>query len=210
MALSRKTQIWILSVLTAVMLVFDQVVKVLVKTGMSIGQSIDVFGDWFKILFVENEGMAFGMAYGGDAGKYVLTSLRIVLVVLLFLYIRSLVRDPKKTPFGVLVGLTLVLVGALGNIVDCLFYGLIFEPSSMLHTASFVPFGQGYGKFMLGKVVDMIYCPLIDTTLPSWLPIWGGRHFVFFQPIFNVADSCITCGALYLLFFHWRYFSSTK
>ena len=210
MALSRKTQIWILSVLTAVMLVFDQVVKVLVKTGMSIGQSIDVFGDWFKILFVENEGMAFGMAYGGDAGKYVLTSLRIVLVVLLFLYIRSLVRDPKKTPFGVLVGLTLVLVGALGNIVDCLFYGLIFEPSSMLHTASCVPFGQGYGKFMLGKVVDMIYCPLIDTTLPSWLPIWGGRHFVFFQPIFNVADSCITCGALYLLFFHWMYFSSTK
>lgn len=204
--MTRKRKAAFVIVLAAVLLIVDQVTKILVKTNMHIGESIPVFGNWFQILFIENEGMAFGMKFGGDIGKYILTSFRLVLSVLLFIYIRNLLQK-KDTPLGVLLGLTAVMVGALGNLLDCMFYGLIFESSGYTHVAGLVPFGEGYGKFFLGKVVDMLYFPIINTTWPDWIPWKGGEPFIFFRPIFNIADSCITVGALYLMIFKWKYFS---
>ena len=207
MALTRGKKQTILTVFAILLLVIDQVSKILVKTNMHIGESIPVFGNWFQILFIENEGMAFGMSFGGHIGKYILTSFRIVLFGAMMYYIGKLLkRDNVK--MGVLLGLTAIMVGALGNIVDCMFYGLVFEPSTMGNVADLVPVGEGYGKFMLGKVVDMLYFPIIDTTLPEWFPINGGEQFIFFRPIFNIADSCITVGALYLLIFQWKFLSS--
>lgn len=207
MALPRSKKQIILAVFAILLLVIDQVSKYLVKTNMHLGESISVFGNWFQILFIENEGMAFGMAFGGEIGKYILTSFRIILFGVMLYYVNHLLKK-DSTPMGVLVGLTAIMIGALGNIVDCMFYGLIFEPSTMGNVAEIVPIGQGYGKFMLGKVVDMLYFPIIDTTLPEWFPIKGGEEFVFFRPIFNIADSCITVGALYLLLFKWKFISA--
>lgn len=205
--LSRSKKTASIIILAVALLVLDQVTKILVKTGMHIGESIPVFGDWFQILFIENKGMAFGMAFGGDIGKYILTSLRIVLSVLLLIYVRSLLLR-KETPLGVLLGLTAIMVGAIGNVLDCMFYGLIFEQSTYTHVAGVVPFGEGYAPFGLGKVVDMLYFPVINTTWPDWVPGKGGEPLIFFRPIFNVADSCVTVGALYLLIFKWKYFSA--
>lgn len=207
MALSRSRKQLILAVFAILLLVVDQVSKILVKTNMHLGESIPVLGQWFQILFIENEGMAFGMSFGGELGKYLLTTFRIILFGVMLYYIRSLLRR-DSVPMGVLVGLTAIMVGALGNIIDCMFYGLIFEQSTMGTVADLVPMGQGYGKFMLGKVVDMLYFPIINTTLPDWFPINGGEQFIFFRPIFNIADSCITVGALYLILFKWRFFSA--
>lgn len=207
MALSRSRKQLILAVFAILLLVVDQVSKILVKTNMHLGESIPVLGQWFQILFIENEGMAFGMSFGGELGKYLLTTFRIILFGVMLYYIRSLHRR-DSVPMGVLVGLTAIMVGALGNIIDCMFYGLIFEQSTMGTVADLVPMGQGYGKFMLGKVVDMLYFPIINTTLPDWFPINGGEQFIFFRPIFNIADSCITVGALYLILFKWRFFSA--
>lgn len=207
MALSRSRKQLILAVFAILLLVIDQVSKILVKTNMHLGESIPVLGQWFQILFIENEGMAFGMSFGGELGKYLLTTFRIILFGVMLYYIRSLLRR-DSVPMGVLVGLTAIMVGALGNIFDCMFYGLIFEQSTMGTVADLVPMGQGYGKFMLGKVVDMLYFPIINTTLPDWFPINGGEQFIFFRPIFNIADSCITVGALYLILFKWRFFSA--
>ena len=190
MKLSRGCR---LSLFVLSLLVIDQVSKILVKSFMHIGQSIHVFGDWFQILFIENNGMAFGMQFGGDIGKLMLSMLRIVLVVVIFIYIRKLLKKPE-TPVGVLFGLAAILCGALGNIIDCLFYGVIFD----------------YAPLFYGRVVDMLYFPLIDTDLPAGFPIWGGQHVIFFRPIFNIADSCITCGAIYLILFKWRFFSKAS
>ena len=172
------------------MLVIDQVVKILVKTNMSIGESINVFGSWFQILFIENNGMAFGMQFGGQVGKFLLSAFRIVLIVAIAVYLHRLLKK-EDTPTGVLFGLAAILCGAIGNMIDCMFYGVIFD----------------YAPFMFGKVVDMLYFPIIDTDLPANFPIWGGRHIIFFRPIFNIADSCITCGAIYLVAFKWRFFA---
>ena len=189
MALSRGKRLLLLGVL---LVIVDQVIKVLVKTNMSIGEHFSVFGNWFQILFIENEGMAFGMKFGGAAGKYALTTFRILLFAALTWWISSL--DKKSAaPTGVLTGLTLIDAGALGNIIDCLFYGLIFTP---------------HRPFMQGKVVDMLYFPIIDTTWPGWLPWIGGTPFTFFDPVFNFADSCVTVGAIYLILFHWKFFAS--
>lgn len=182
-----------LSVFVLSLLILDQVSKILVKTFMHIGQSIHVFGDWFQILFIENNGMAFGMQFGGDVGKLILSICRIILVVVIFIYIRRLLKKPD-TPTGVLFGLAAILCGAMGNIVDCLFYGVIFD----------------YAPLFYGRVVDMLYFPLIDTVLPAGFPIWGGQHVIFFRPIFNIADSCITCGAIYLILFKWKFFSKAS
>ncbi len=206
MKLSRGTKI---SVLVVALLIIDQVIKLLVKTNMTLGQSIHVFGDWFQIYFIENNGMAFGMQFGGHIGKYLLSIFRIVLVGVIIVYINRLLKKPE-TPWGVLVGLSAIMCGALGNIVDSLFYGLIFSESTFTQVAQLFPEGGGYAPFLQGRVVDMLYFPLIDTDLPSWVPFWGGRHIIFFRPIFNFADSCITCGAIYLLIFHWRFFSGNK
>ncbi len=206
MKLSRGTKI---SVLVVALLIIEQVIKLLFKTNMTLGQSIHVFGDWFQIYFIENNGMAFGMQFGGHIGKYLLSIFRIVLVGVIIVYINRLLKKPE-TPWGVLVGLSAIMCGALGNIVDSLFYGLIFSESTFTQVAQLFPEGGGYAPFLQGRVVDMLYFPLIDTDLPSWVPFWGGRHIIFFRPIFNFADSCITCGAIYLLIFHWRFFSGSK
>ena len=187
--MNRKRSLWI-TVLVVLLIVVDQVVKVLVKTNMSIGQSIHVFGDWFQILFIENNGMAFGLQFGEGFGKLALSVCRLALIVLIIIYMRKLLRRPE-TPTGVLVGLAAILCGAIGNEIDSIFYGVIFD----------------YAPLFYGKVVDMLYFPLIDTDFPANFPIWGGRHIIFFRPIFNIADSCITCGAIYLLLFQWKFFS---
>ena len=200
-----------LLILGAVLVVIDQVIKVLVKTNMSIGQSLTVFPDWFQILFIENKGMAFGMSFGGVIGKYALTAFRIVLFCFLTWWISQLLKRgtaadkkagaEKRTPvpMGVLVGLTMITAGALGNIFDCLFYGLIFTESAPGLVATW----GHYAPFMQGKVVDMFYFPL--WTWPDWVPLVGGD--IFFEPVFNFADSCVTVGAIYLILFHWKFFS---
>ncbi len=187
------------------LVVIDQIIKIVVKTNMELGQHIYVIGNWFQILFIENEGMAFGMKFGGAVGKFLLSFFRIGLFAALCWWISSLVRKSldadgkpalladgsKRVPQGVLIGLTLITAGALGNIIDSLFYGIIFD----------------YAPFMFGKVVDMFYFPIIDTTWPSWVPFVGGNHFLFFAPVFNFADSCVTVGALYLIFFQYKFFA---
>ena len=187
MKISKGKQLLILGTL---LVIVDQVIKILVKTNMSIGESIHVFGDWFQIFYIENEGMAFGMKFGGAVGKFLLSLFRSVFFGLLVYWISRLLKK-KDTPYGVVVGLTLITAGALGNIIDCFFYGLIWD----------------YAPFMFGHVVDMFYFPIIDTTFPEWLPLIGGNPFRFFAPVFNFADSCVTCGALYLIFFQWRFFT---
>ena len=187
MKISKGKQLLILGTL---LVIVDQVIKILVKTNMSIGESIHVFGDWFQIFYIENEGMAFGMKFGGAVGKFLLSLFRIVFFGLLVYWISRLLKK-KDTPYGVVVGLTLITAGALGNIIDCFFYGLIWD----------------YAPFMFGHVVDMFYFPIIDTTFPEWLPLIGGNPFRVFAPVFNFADSCVTCGALYLIFFQWRFFT---
>ena len=176
------------------------------KTNMLAGESIPVFGNWFQILFIENKGMAFGMQFGGDIGKVLLTTFRIALSGFVIYYIKKLLKS--GAPMGVLVGLTLILTGAIGNLIDSLFYGVLFGESTMMSVAEFLPEGGGYAPVFMGKVVDMLYFPLIDIVLPEWVPFKGGEQFIFFRPIFNIADSCITIGALYLLIFKWNYFSS--
>lgn len=187
------------------LLLLDQIVKFLVKTNMTIGESIPIFGKWFQIYFIENFGMAFGMQFGGVVGKIILTLFRIVLIAAIGYYIKKLIE--RDAPMGVLVGISLIFVGAIGNVIDSLFYGLLFSPSTTEMVAQFLPKGGGYAPLLQGRVVDMLYFPLIETTLPSWIPIWGGRDFIFFRPIFNIADSCITIGVAYLLLFQRKFFS---
>ena len=177
MKVSRGARLLILGVL---LVIADQVIKYLVKTNMALGEQIPVIGNWFRLCFVENEGMAFGMKFGGSVGKFLLSLFRIVLFGVLCWWIASLDKA-KKAPTGVLVGLTLITAGALGNIIDCLFYGLFWD----------------YAPFMFGKVVDMFYFPLIHNS---------AGEVIFFSPVFNFADSCVTVGAFYLLLFHWKFF----
>lgn len=195
-----------LLLLGACLVIVDQIIKVLVKTNMTLGESFPVIGDWFKILFVENEGMAFGVKFGGTAGKFLLSLFRIGLFGALVYWISSLLKK-RDTPSGVVVGLSMIAAGALGNIIDSLFYGLVFSESTYMTVAEF---GGSYAPFMFGKVVDMFYFPIIDTVWPDWMPFVGGNPFRFFAPVFNFADSCVTCGAFYLIFFQYRFFASDK
>lgn len=171
-----------LLLLGLILIVVDQVIKVLVKTNMSLGEQIFVIGEWFRLCFVENEGMAFGMSFGGQVGKFLLSLFRVILSGALIWWISSLIK--KGTPTGVLVGLTMITAGAIGNIIDCLFYGIIWD----------------YAPFMFGKVVDMFYFPIIRTA----------EKVIFFSPVFNFADSCVTCGAFYLLIFQWKFFMTEE
>ena len=182
-----------ISLLVILLLVIDQVIKFAVKLNMTIGESIPVFGDWFQICFIENNGMAFGMQFGGSVGKLALSLFRVVLIGFIIVYLRKLIKK-AGTPTGVLVGLSLVLVGAIGNVVDCLFYGEIFSASTYSQVAQLFPPDGGYTGFLYGKVVDMFYFPIIDTVLPEWVPFYGGEHFIFFRPIFNFADACISAN----------------
>ncbi len=184
-------------------LLIDQIVKIWVKTHMTLHESIPVFGTWFQICFIENEGMAFGMKFGGEFGKIMLSLFRLVLVSLIGVYLFRLLK--KNTSMGVLVGLALIMAGAFGNIIDSLFYGLIFNDPVGQVAVMFPPEG-GYAGFLHGRVVDMLYFPIIDTTWPSWVPFVGGSDLVFFRPVFNIADSSISIGVIYLLLFQRKFF----
>ena len=192
MKLSKGKKLIILGI---VLVVLDQIIKVLVKTNMDLGETINVIGDWFKLHFVLNKGMAFGMAFGGYWGKVLLSAFRIVLFSALCRWIDKLAKKPE-TPVGVLVGLTMITAGAMGNIIDCFFYGLIW-PETVMPGAPFA--------FMFGQVVDMFYFPLFDYKLP-----WMDYPRTFFGAVFNFADSCVTCGAIYLMLFQWKFFSSEE
>lgn len=194
MKISKAKRLLILGV---ILVVIDQVIKILVKTNMQIGEHFSVIGNWFQIFFIENEGMAFGMKFGGAVGKFLLSFFRIALFGVLCWWIASLARKSVDSsgkpavPAGVLVGLTMITAGAFGNIIDSLFYGVIFD----------------YAPLMFGRVVDMFYFPLIDTTWPAWVPFVGGERLLFFAPVFNFADSCVTVGAFYLILFQNRFFT---
>ena len=172
------------------MVVIDQIIKVLVKTNMDLGETINVFGDWCKLHYVLNDGMAFGMAFGGVWGKLLLSLFRIGLSTGLVWWISRLVKK-SDTPVGVLVGLTLITAGAIGNIIDCFFYGMIWPEVTMPGA----PFA-----FLFGQVVDMFYFPLFDYD-------FLGFRGTFFGAVFNFADSCVTCGAIYLLLFQYNFFA---
>ena len=189
MKISKGTRLFILG---ALLVVIDQIIKVLVKTDMSLGETINVLGDWFKLHYVLNEGMAFGMAFGGFLGKALLSLFRILLFGALCWWINKLAKR-EDVPTGVLVGLTLIAAGALGNIIDCFFYGLIWPELTMPGA----PF-----SFLFGRVVDMFYFPLFQYKLP-----WMDYPQTFFGAVFNFADTCVTCGAIYLLLFQYKFFS---
>ena len=177
------------------LLVIDQVIKIEVKTGMRLHESIRIT-DWFYISFIENNGMAYGMTI---INKLVLSIFRIVAISVLGYYLCRQIKLGARNFY--IACLALVWAGAAGNLIDCMFYGLIFNASSPYYLSYFVPFGQGYAPFLMGKVVDMFYFPLIVTTWPDWVPFWGGDAFVFFSPVFNFADSCISVGVVLLLLF---------
>ena len=183
-------------------LVIDQIIKIWVKTNMYWHESIKIT-DWFYIYFTENNGMAFGMEI---FNKIFLTSFRIIAAIAITWLLRQYVKKDYKT--GFLVCVSLILAGAIGNIIDCVFYGEIFSESTHSLIAQFVPVGEGYSDWFYGKVVDMFYFPLIETNWPEWMPFVGGKHFIFFSPIFNFADAAISCGIIALILFYGKYFGN--
>lgn len=188
-------------------LILDQWLKIYVKTSIPYGDGFQILGlEWAQIHFVENEGMAFGLSFGGVIGKYILSIFRIIMVGVLGYILKRLIIEKESK--GLIFCFSLIIAGAVGNIIDSMFYGLIFSESTY-HSAElammFPPTG-GYAPFLQGKVVDMLYFPLIDTILPTWFPIWAGERFEFFRPIFNIADSAISVGVVSLLLFHRSFF----
>lgn len=184
-------------------IVIDQITKIYVKTHFHYHDSVNVFGSsWFQIFFIENPGMAFGMTINdAPLGKLLLTLFRLVAVIFGFFLLKRLVV--KQYHKGLLICGALILAGALGNLIDSIFYGMIFS-KSLTHgqnVAEFVPWGQGYAGLFHGKVVDMLYFPIIDTTWPEWVPFKGGDRLSFFDPVFNIADTAISCGVIVLLLF---------
>mgnify|MGYP001164759384 CR=1 FL=1 len=198
-----KKQYWAILMILLV-LVIDQVTKILVKTTMHLDEMIPVIGDRVFIYFVENPGFAFGLNFGGTLGKIALTLFRLVASVVIGIYIHRLIK--RDAPLDVIIGLSAILAGAAGNIIDSAFYGLIFNESTYGTVAEFMPATGGYAPFLQGNVVDMIYCPVLRGTFPNWFPLWSGEPFTFFRPIFNIADSAITIGVFYLLIFQHKFF----
>lgn len=177
-------------------LVIDQIIKILVKTNLQIGESISVCGSWFQILFIENEGMAFGMSFGGNTGKIILSIFRLLASVGIAWGIVYMVKNNVRK--FLIISMSMIFAGAAGNIIDSCFYGLIFNDSTY-QVAELFPAEGGYAPFLFGKVVDMFYFPIISATLPDWVPFWGGQHFTFFNAIFNFADAAITIGIFMLI-----------
>lgn len=211
----KNLYIWIFLIIVVVLLL-DQTLKFWVKTTMYYGQTIPLIGDWALLHFTENEGIAFGFALQGPTAKVALSIFRILTSALL-IYLLCRAYRSKRVPKGLLVGLALIIAGALGNVIDGTFYGLIFSSSQeyvlapdgmsyILPVAQFLPEDGGYAPLFQGLVVDMFYFPIIDFIWPDWLPGLAGKRFLFFSPIFNLADAAITTGVLYILIFHWKFF----
>lgn len=194
--------------LIVIVLLIDQLSKFWIKLNMTLGQEFKVFGDWFIIHFTENNGMAFGLEFGGDFGKLALSLFRIVAVVGIGYGIHYMVKH--KHHEGFILCVALIFAGAMGNIIDSVFYGVIFSDSTWFTTAELFPADGGYSTLLHGKVVDMLYFPLIKGTFPSWIPFWGGDEFMFFRPVFNIADSAITVGVATILIFQKRYFKEEE
>jgi len=196
----KKAAFFVLAIL-----VIDQLLKFWIKTTCYMGESHAVLGQWFILHFTENEGMAFGMKLGGNYGKLLLSLFRIFAVIIIAWW---LFRVTKKGANNLLIlCISLILAGAVGNIIDSAFYGIIFNESTYMQIATLFPKGGGYGTFLHGKVVDMLYFPIIETHFPTWVPLWGGEEFIFFRPVFNIADSSITTGVLILIFFQKKVFT---
>ncbi|MBN1340238.1 MAG: lipoprotein signal peptidase [Bacteroidales bacterium] len=185
-------------------LIADQVLKVWIKTNMTLGQEIHVFGNWFLLHFTENEGMAFGMSFGGDSGKLMLSIFRIIAIIAITWYLYKVTM--RKENSLLIVSLSLILAGAIGNIIDSAFYGMIFSPSRFHEVATLLPPEGGYSSFLHGKVVDMLYFPVIRGHYPEWFPLFGSQDFIFFRPVFNIADSSITTGVFMLILFQKKIF----
>jgi len=184
-------------------LLIDQAVKIWIKTHMYLGQEFPVFGNWFIIHFTENNGMAFGLEFGGSFGKLFLSVFRIAAVTAIGWYLTYLVRT--KAHSGLIACFSLIFAGAVGNIIDSAFYGMIFSESAT-RISGFLPPEGGYAGFLHGRVVDMLYFPIVDTHFPSWFPIWGGEEFMFFRPVFNIADSSISVGVAILFLFQKKFY----
>ncbi|CDB05067.1 lipoprotein signal peptidase [Prevotella sp. CAG:520] len=184
------------AIVVAILLI-DQIIKIEVKTNMTLGEAKRVT-DWFYIEFIENNGMAYGMKF---INKLVLSLFRLFAIGFIGYYLAKIIKK-DVAPLGYIVLIAMVLAGAAGNLIDCLFYGLIFDASTPFTVSQFVPFGEGYSTFLHGKVVDMFYFPIIQTTWPEWVPYFGGSEYVFFSPVFNFADACISVGVVALLLFY--------
>ena len=187
-----------------IILLVDQISKFWVKLNMTIGQDFKVLGDKFLIHFIENPGMAYGMEFGGEYGKLFLSVFRIIAVMGIGYGLHYMVKN--KYNRGFIMNVALIFAGALGNIIDSAFYGMIFSESTPFSKAALFPESGGYASFLHGKVVDMLYFPLMSGTFPTWFPIWGGENFLFFRPVFNIADSAISVGVFLILIFQKRYF----
>ena len=198
MSLGKKSILLIFLILIA-----DQILKIWVKTHMEIGQEIHLLGNWGMLHFIENNGMAFGMEMGGKAGKFILSIFRIIAIVGIGWFLNSL--TVKKANLCLVLAVSAIMAGAIGNIIDSAFYGMIFSESFNQPAILFPP-GGGYSSFLHGRVVDMFYFPIINTHWPVWSPYKPGESFVFFRPVFNIADSAITCGVISIVLFQKRMF----
>lgn len=194
---NKTFKAWMAVAIVVAILLIDQIIKIEVKTNMTLGEAKRVT-DWFYIEFIENNGMAYGMKF---INKLVLSLFRLFAIGFIGYYLAKIIKK-DVAPLGYIVLIAMVLAGAAGNLIDCLFYGLIFDASTPFTVSQFVPFGEGYSTFLHGKVVDMFYFPIIQTTWPEWVPYFGGSEYVFFSPVFNFADACISGGVVALLLFY--------
>ncbi|MBS4042660.1 MAG: lipoprotein signal peptidase [Chitinophagaceae bacterium] len=207
-----KKQSVVLLIIAIVLI--DQALKFYVKLNMYAGEEHKILGDWFRIHFVENEGMAWGWKFGGEIGKATLTIFRLVAVVWGTFLLGDFIK--KKYHKGFIICAALIYAGALGNLIDSMFYGLLFDstynPRNFQNAGVVANLltGKGYGSFLQGKVVDMLYFPIIQSTYPSWFPFWGGERFEFFSPVFNIADASISCGVIIIFIFQGKYFKKSK